>query len=271
MIMRAWCWMSPVDVASGEFYSSALFWSIAAVVAGVLGTAVIVMATFWVASTKRRLLYSMPVVTPLINGEGEPGVLEDLEVRRRGQLLASPSVVILELEAKGRRDIPRSAFDDGAPVCLDVGAQIIEVLKVTTTPTDRAVPPYKADGLRLLIGPCLIGRRQIITFSLLVDGQTPKLSLPEQSLTDIEIRRRDKAYEAVARRMRLLVLVGAAISLTLLVTTLDSVLAFGKHTTTTGVLGSLTLATVTAQAATFAALSIGRDTSNQMHAHDRPD
>jgi hypothetical protein len=71
---------------------------------------------------------------------------------------------------------------------LDVGALIIEYLNVTVSPGDRAVPPYEIDGSTLLVGPALIGRREIITFSLLVDGPSPWLRPPIQSLSDVDVQ-----------------------------------------------------------------------------------
>ena len=150
----------------------------------------------------------MPTITPLLNSE--PEVSQHLEIRRGDRVLRHPHVMNIELESKGRHDIPRDAFDGGEPLCLDVGAPIIEVLKITRTPHDRGSVPVKVDGPRLLVGPCLIGLSETIVFSLLVDGPSPRLGPPEQSLTDVEIRRKDSAYGVVARRMRLALLGGAA-------------------------------------------------------------
>jgi hypothetical protein len=103
-----------------------------------------VWATLWGGSTKRRLLYSIPVVSPLLNDR--PGMPDDMEVRRAGQLLKFPQVVNIELVSRSRRDIARDAFDGGVPICLDVGEPIVECLKVTTLPSDRPAPVWKYDG-----------------------------------------------------------------------------------------------------------------------------
>jgi hypothetical protein len=131
----------------------------------------------------------MPVVTPLINEKA--GMSQGIEVSRAGQVLSSPRVVNIELASRGRTDIRREAFDDGQPLALDVGVLIIECLDITSSPSDRQIPSVTVDGTKLFIQPSLIGRRQVITFSLLVDGATPRLSSPAQSLIDVNIRMRE--------------------------------------------------------------------------------
>jgi hypothetical protein len=68
--------------------------------------------------------------------------------------------------------------------------------------------------LQLFVGPSLIGRRQTIVFSLLVDGRSPHLSPPQQSLIDVAIRPVDPAHESSARAARSLIVIsilGAAL------------------------------------------------------------
>jgi hypothetical protein len=60
-----------VDLASAPFYTSGTFWAAAAVAVAVL----IGVATMWVTwispYPKRRLLYSMPVVTSMLNRQSD--------------------------------------------------------------------------------------------------------------------------------------------------------------------------------------------------------
>jgi hypothetical protein len=56
-----------VIAAEGHFYTNGTFWAGAGTVAGVVGTMAVIWVTLRVGSSKRRLLYSMPVVTPLLN------------------------------------------------------------------------------------------------------------------------------------------------------------------------------------------------------------
>jgi hypothetical protein len=111
-----------------------------------------------------RLTSDTPLITP------QQHVSKGLKVTYGTRQLDFPRVVIIiTLTSRGRRDIPRDAFDD-KPVCLYLGRPIVERLKVTTSPSDRPGPSYVIDGSRLEIGPSLLGRRQTTVFSLLVDG-----------------------------------------------------------------------------------------------------
>jgi hypothetical protein len=182
-----------VDLAGGShFFTSATFWGPAVgAIAVILTTAVVVWVTLRASNPKRQLLYAMPVVTPLLNSRPDP-LPQQLKVSYGTTELKFPHSVNVELTSRGRRDISRAAFD-GEPLCLDVGAPIVECLDVKTTPTDRPDPSWKIDGSKLLIGPSLIGKRQTTVFSLLVNGPSPRLSPPLQSLTDVDIRPLDAA------------------------------------------------------------------------------
>ena len=114
---------------------------------------------------------------------------------------------VTELVSRGRSDIQREAFDGGEPLCLDVGVPIVECLQIKISPSDRPEPLCKVDGSKLLVGPSLIGRRQTIVFSLLIDGQDPKLNRPPQSLIDVQLRPRDAGSEPSAWRFLLALLV----------------------------------------------------------------
>lgn len=195
-----------MDLAGGDFYTSATFWA----GAGVAAVLVIGIATIWVtlraANPKRQLIYAMPVVTPLLTMRRD--LPQDIEVRRAGYLLKSPHVVNVELRSRGRHDISRAAFDGGKPLCLDVGVPVIECLDVTTDPPDRPELSWEINGSELLIGPSLIGRRQTTVFSLLVDGQFPHLVKPQQTLIDVNIRPWDPALNPNSLRyIRLIVTV----------------------------------------------------------------
>ncbi len=174
-----------MDLAGGKFYTSGTFWDVTAIAVSIVVGIVSVWAQFRSSNPKRRLLCSMPVVTPLPNDRS--GMAEDVEVRRTGQLLKFPQVVTIELVSRGRYDIRPEAFN-GKPLCLDVGEPIAHPPKVTTSPSDREEPKCGHDGSKLLVGPSPIGRRQTTVFSLLVDGPSPKLSPPKQTLTDVDIR-----------------------------------------------------------------------------------
>jgi hypothetical protein len=173
-----------VVLASSPFYTSGTFWAGAGTVAGVLGTIATLWVTMRVAYPKRLLFYSMEVVaTP---GTWLTGPYREAKVIAEEKELKWPCVVNVELASKGRFDIAREAFDSGDPMRLDVGATIVECMNVATSPSDRPELVWKIEGTALLIGPCLIGRRQTTVFSLLVAGLSPHLAKPAQSLTDVK-------------------------------------------------------------------------------------
>ncbi|WP_147312425.1 hypothetical protein [Thermomonospora umbrina] len=118
---------------------------------------------------KRRLMYWRRSVTPLLTAPA--GVRGDVELRHKGRVLERPYAVDVILAGRGRRDVPSSAFD-GGPLRLDVGAPIVEVLQVIDDPKcSTPTPRVRVDGSALLVGPDLIGRRQRIVFSLLVEDR----------------------------------------------------------------------------------------------------
>lgn len=203
-----------LDLAGNHFLTSGTFWGPAS---GVIAGAIITFAATWwtlrATSSRRRLLYSMSAATPLINTR--PGLPQNIEVRRADIVLTHPQVVTIELTSKGHSDITREAFDGSEPLRLDLGVPIVECLKVTTSPSDRPDPVWKTDGCVLLIGPGHIGKRQTTVFSVLVDGPSPHLSRPEQSLIDVDIDRRD--LEREQRRRSLVSTAAVTLSAVLLV------------------------------------------------------
>src|SRR5260370_29543303 len=151
-----------VNGAGHPFYDAAAFWPAAGIIVGLLAIAATIWVTLRAANPKRRLFYSMPVVTPLLTPRPD---LPDIEVRRAGKVLANPHVVTVRLVSRGRRDIPRGALDGGEPLRLDVGAAIVEWLEVTTWPSDRPDPVWEMDGSSLRLGPRPIGERQTTPLS----------------------------------------------------------------------------------------------------------
>lgn len=182
-----------MDVADA-WYSSGTFLAGAGVVVSVLGTAAIVWVTFRVGLPRRRLYYGLKAAARLLTAS--PDMRSDLELRRRGEVLADPRVLTIELVSRGRRDIPSDAYNDHEPLRLDVGSRIVEILQVTSRPETLPIPQIIVDGASLNIGPSLIGKRHEITINVLVDGGKPFLTC-RSPLIDVEVRQR--ADENVVR------------------------------------------------------------------------
>jgi hypothetical protein len=171
-----------------KWYASATVWAAAGVVVALLVGVAASAVAYVVGFPKRRLLYGMPVMTPLLSTEAD--VKGDLELRRHGTLLADPHVLEIRLIGRGRKDIPSSAYDSGQPIRLDVGARIVKLLQSTSDPQSDRVPKAAVHETSLTIGPSRIGRRQVITYTLLADGERPHLTF-QSDLIDVDVRQQE--------------------------------------------------------------------------------
>ncbi|MDX8056670.1 hypothetical protein SK571_45510 [Lentzea sp. BCCO 10_0798] len=95
----------------------------------------------------------------------------EIEVRRQGRVLNEPHVVTVDVASRGARDIPRSAFD-GQPLKLDFGVPVVALLDQRSDADRPAVPSPKVVVTQtgLEIGPALLTRNHLLTYTLLVEG-----------------------------------------------------------------------------------------------------
>jgi hypothetical protein len=171
-------------VDAGQWYVSGTFWTAAGVISAIVIGIVTVIVTWWVGFPTRRLLYRVSSVTPLLSAPD--GMRGDLELRHRGRLISDPHVLEIELTGNGRRDISSSAFDGGAPIAMDLSVPIVDLLQIDSGPSSgEAFKVRTAEGA-VLVGPCLIGRRQKISITLLVEGK-PDVRC-RASLVDVKVR-----------------------------------------------------------------------------------
>lgn len=177
----------PVTLAGSHFYTSAGFWVPAiGVIVGLLTIAATIWVTLRAANPKRRLYYWISTDTPLLTKQRD--LSHELRVTYGTVKVDSPRVVTVVLTSRGRRDISHKEFDEGKPLCLDLGTPIVECVDTTISPPDSPDLSYATDGSKLLIGPSHFSRRQTTVFSLLVDGKAPRVVPPRQSLVDVKIR-----------------------------------------------------------------------------------
>jgi hypothetical protein len=108
----------PDVILAAEWYTSGRFWGAAGVVVTLLGIVVAAVVAYRTAFPRRRLLWGVATEAPLLSAPD--GVRGELELRHDGRLLTDPQVLEVVLTVQGRRDIPSSAFDGGAPIRLDV-------------------------------------------------------------------------------------------------------------------------------------------------------
>lgn len=180
-------------LAGGDFYVSGTFWvSVVGVIVAVIGAVAVVRATIVIGRPKRRLLYWMPKAAPLLNAEGEAS--RNLQVRWGDRVVGDPHVAEIGLFNQGSQAISADDFGEGLPLRLDVGVPIIGVLKSSTTPKSRPIPDRTVADV-LEIGPGLIGSRQTVMFSVLVDGTPSRLTCAPAAIKDVEVSRRDSTYD----------------------------------------------------------------------------
>jgi len=168
-------------IMAGQWYSSSTVLGVAGIAAVLAVGILTVWVTLRAANPNRRLDYSM-TVAPLLNT-----VTGDVEITWQGEKLNNPHVLEIRLDSHSRRDIAPDDFA-GGPFQLDVGARIITILQ--TTKSFDKVRINDKDRSILEVAPTLIGKHQGIIFTLLADGNTPRLASPAAVLRDVTLKAR---------------------------------------------------------------------------------
>lgn len=168
--------------------------SVLVAVASVLATVIIGVVAAIVAKRaalpKRQLGFflskSAQLLTPsagLANGR--------LVITYDGNVLADPYIAEIKMLNDTGRDIPSSLFDSGAPIVMDLGVPIVELIEATwedwkdgSGPV-RVTPQVTVDGTTLTIQPTLIAAHLMTTFTLLVEG-APTFDL-RAPLVDVDV------------------------------------------------------------------------------------
>lgn len=171
-------------LAGSHWYASGTFYSAAGLLAAVLVGIATVVATLFAASTRRQITYHLAEDTPLLSAATP--LQADIEVFCQGQRLTSPRVVAIRLTSRSRKDIGSGDFDHDTPLSIDLGVPIVKLLAADADPAISQ--PYAAvKATRLLIGPCTIRKRHVMTFGLLAEGGKPSLSYSDAPL-DVVVR-----------------------------------------------------------------------------------
>lgn len=172
------------------WYESGSFWqfiitTLVAVAVGALAS----YATMRAAHPKRRLGYLTRTNAPLfIASHDQTG---SLQVTHNGTSVSRPRVIELELYNSGRRDITAAQFHDDAPLKFDLGADVVGVLGVTSSPAGGVAPAVAVDSVSpkvVAISPSLFSRRQAVRATFLVDGPGEDVSCVQQPLIDVDVR-----------------------------------------------------------------------------------
>lgn len=152
---------------------------VGSLVLGVVGTALTWLAT----RARRRLLYG-------ITGSGQV-TADDLE--RQAQIaperradLEGRYLTVLDLQARGPRDIRAADFDDGKWLVFDVGSPALHVTSLSSG-RGRPFPTVAVDGALVGIAPTLLARGQHLSLLLLTDDQVGQPTCVQNPLVDVDL------------------------------------------------------------------------------------
>ncbi|SRR5581483_3088143 len=194
--------------AMSHWYSSSILWSVIAAILAlaqvILGILVFILP--WISS-KRIITYELRASEPLIRAPADvdPG----LQVAHHGKTLINPHIIIVWLAYRGRKDLPSSAFDQGAPLVVDVGIEITALVRKDFRPGALPIPKVEINGTALEIGPSLLRKKLEMEFFVLADG--PDVSLDVVApLADIKVRPQKQEEEKRKVRSTLLSVSGWA-------------------------------------------------------------
>lgn len=186
-----------MSVATGWYDSG--FWKIAVPAACSLASAAIgVWGGRRLAYPKRRLIYCRRKNISLLNASDQAA--NALNVTHGGIALQRPRIVEVELKNVGRQDIAATAFHDSDPVTFDLGAMAVAVLDAQSYPQTTTAPKVNTSGQVLEVLPCRLARKQVVVYSVLVDGPLAELGC-RSSLIDIDVIE-EAAVDEEARHAR---------------------------------------------------------------------
>ncbi|MFD0536420.1 hypothetical protein ACFQY7_24460 [Actinomadura luteofluorescens] len=103
---------------------------------------------------------------------------DELELRHRGVKMEHPFVAEVLLAAGGAETSRGPRSTTGTRIRLDLGVRVVELLRVAVTDSASATPSpsVRFEGTALLVGPALIGRRQSILLTCLLEDEPSPVS-----------------------------------------------------------------------------------------------
>lgn len=166
-----------MKLAEGGFYGDpAIFWAIAGVAAVIVMGLVAGWAPFGAARSRRSIVYSF---------------------QDRPRKTSEGYKVEIRLNVRGSTDIRSDDFDDGRPLVIDTGAQIIKLVSIESGygPRLRALR-CEVEGSNIRIGPNLIKCRQTLIVKLIVSNASLKISAEDVAIADVDVLPRDVSVAA---------------------------------------------------------------------------
>jgi hypothetical protein len=158
-------------------------------IAGFVVAVAALWIAIWTAFKRPRLFYRIHAAVPLVDAPRSPG--HGFRVHYDGDLVADPHLLSVQFITRCRDDIPATSYS--GPITLDVGVRIVDILQVDLTGRDAKVPTKSFVDQTLSIGPCLIGKRQAMTITLLLDGCPDAAHLePVVPIPNVRARKRKR-------------------------------------------------------------------------------
>jgi hypothetical protein len=147
---------------SVHWWESSPLLTLISAVTGVLAVVAAIWATLYASRPRRALAYSFKTLRPTgVYERGRVNVVGPNEGEQRNV------IVTFVLRGTGRLDVPTSVFDNSTPITLRVtGAEIRGTAQVESRRGGGLVPAFEVHDNDLEIGPGLIGRNQVLTFTL---------------------------------------------------------------------------------------------------------
>jgi hypothetical protein len=116
---------------------------------------------------RRSITYGISV-TPLLSADH--GVA-DVEIRRAGVLLHKPHIARVLIGVRGNVDIQRQHFDNAQPLKIRLGARVIDILDIDSSPEGIQTPDVVTYNDSIHIGPGLLSKNHKLEVVALVDGE----------------------------------------------------------------------------------------------------
>lgn len=146
----------------------------------------------------KRLAFGV-VVSKLIQDDDVSAPQHQIVVVHDEKSVTDPHLVAILLTNIGNKDIGTDDFDGKKPLCVDIGANVVAILKPGSQTVDA-----KVENQKLLIEPTMLPRNKEFAVKLLVDG-SPEVALEEHRLLDTDIwdqRQRTEKAKNVRQRLR---------------------------------------------------------------------
>jgi hypothetical protein len=112
---------------------------------------------------------------------------DKMSVHYDNRPLQSPYLCSVRIQSIGKHSVSSTQFDQDQPIELSLGATIIEVLDISSTPTDIKPPDIRTDDQHVRIYPSLLAKSQVVDCTILTEGK-PSLSIRHQLIdTDVHL------------------------------------------------------------------------------------